>query len=129
MAKSYLVDSNVIIDYLSKKFSGSAERKLDNIFNELFHFSIISRMEVLGFNAPDKVLEDVADFLLKGNMHYVTDQVSDQTIAIRRIHPKLKLPDAIVAATALVHSGGLLTRNTVDFKNILNLTVVNPWDF
>ena len=129
MAKSYLIDSNVIIDYLSKKFSGSAERKLDSIFNELFHFSIISRMEVLGFSAPDKVLEDVADFLSKGKMCYITDQVSDQTIAIRRINLKLKLPDAIIAATALAHSCSLLTRNMVDFKNIPDLKVVNPWDF
>lgn len=45
------MDSNVLIDYASGKFSGAAELKLDGIFNESFHYSILSRMEVLGYNA------------------------------------------------------------------------------
>jgi hypothetical protein len=47
--------------------------------------------------------------------------VADQSVSIRRAsliagQKKLRLPDAIILATAIVHSGVLLTRNTKDFK-------------
>jgi predicted nucleic acid-binding protein len=41
---------------------------------------------------------------------------------------RIKLPDAIIAATALSSNLTLLTRNVSDFKHIQGLTVVNPWD-
>jgi predicted nucleic acid-binding protein len=40
---------------------------------------------------------------------------------------KIKLPDAIIAATTLVHNLTLLTRNENDFKNIPKLIFMNPW--
>jgi len=41
----------------------------------------------------------------------------------------MKLPDAIIAATALVYDLTLVTRNVADFKNIDRLKLVNPWDY
>lgn len=52
---------------------------------------------------------------------------ANQTILIRRQY-KIKLPDAIIAATALVHNLILVTRNTSDFKNIPELQLINPWE-
>ncbi|HEY5405509.1 MAG TPA: PIN domain-containing protein [Ginsengibacter sp.] len=40
----------------------------------------------------------------------------------------IKLPDAIIAATALVNDITLTTRNISDFKNIPGLKIVNPWE-
>ncbi|MBS1751893.1 MAG: hypothetical protein JST63_18485 [Bacteroidetes bacterium] len=40
----------------------------------------------------------------------------------------IKLPDAIIAATALSYELILITRNTIDFKNINNLKLINPWE-
>jgi len=40
----------------------------------------------------------------------------------------VKLPDAIIAATALVHGLPLLTRNTTDFSALPGLTLLNPHD-
>jgi predicted nucleic acid-binding protein len=39
---------------------------------------------------------------------------------------KIKLGDAIIAATAIVYSLTLVTRNVDDFNNIKNLVVKNP---
>ena len=50
-----------------------------------------------------------------------------RTIALRKLL-KIKLPDAVIAATAIVHDLTLITRNTDDFKNIPGLTVLNPHD-
>ena len=48
-------------------------------------------------------------------------------IEIRKQH-QLKLPDAIIAATALVFDLILLTRNIDDFKRISTLKIANPWE-
>lgn len=47
------------------------------------------------------------------------------TIAIREIY-KIKLPDAIITATALVYNLTLITRNISDFQNIESLKIINP---
>jgi predicted nucleic acid-binding protein len=50
-----------------------------------------------------------------------------KTAEIRKFS-RMKLPDAIIAATALVYGLTLVTRNVADFKNIDGLKLVNPWD-
>lgn len=62
MAVTYLMDSNVLIDYTSNQFSGSTEKILDSIFDAGFHFSIISKIEVLGFKTSEEVLSELDEF-------------------------------------------------------------------
>lgn len=50
-----------------------------------------------------------------------------KTIDIRQ-QLRIKTPDAIIAANALIHNLQLLTRNSSDFKNISGLTTLNPFD-
>ncbi len=57
MAASYLIDSNVLIDYIGGNFNKEIEQRLDGILDEGFSYSIISRLEVLGFQAPMEVLQ------------------------------------------------------------------------
>lgn len=47
---------------------------------------------------------------------YLTDSVRDETIRLRR-KTKLKLPDAIIVASALIHDAILLT-NDKNFSTI-----------
>jgi predicted nucleic acid-binding protein len=56
----------------------------------------------------------------------LTDDIVQQVIAIRQ-KKKIKLPDAIIAATAMEHSAVLITRNTKDF-NSLAFKTINPFD-
>ena len=127
MGLNYLMDTNVIIDYTGKRFTGPPEVELDAVFNDVFYYSVISRIETLGFNADAVILQGLQDFLDLGHQYYVTDDIASQTILIRRYLPKLKTPDAIIAATALVYKHTLLSRNLADFKNIPALTVVDPY--
>jgi len=55
----------------------------------------------------------------------LTNNVVETCINIRKKH-KTKLPDAIIAATALVYDLTIISRNTSDFKNIDGLTVIDP---
>jgi hypothetical protein len=45
-----------------------------------------------------------------------------------RQQKRIKLPDAIIAATAMEYSSVLVTRNTKDF-NSLDLEAFNPFDY
>jgi predicted nucleic acid-binding protein len=57
----------------------------------------------------------------------LNDKVVNKTIELRRKHKK-KLPDTIIATTAIVHGLTLATRNVTDFKSIENLPILNPWN-
>lgn len=48
----YLVDSNVLIDYVAQRFMQAQLLKLDAIFDAELNVSIITKIETLGFNAP-----------------------------------------------------------------------------
>jgi predicted nucleic acid-binding protein len=48
-----------------------------------------------------------------------------RTIEIRKAY-RIKLPDAIIAATALVNDYTLVSRNLGDFEKIEGLTVIDP---
>ncbi|MBX2897019.1 MAG: type II toxin-antitoxin system VapC family toxin [Cyclobacteriaceae bacterium] len=126
MERSYLMDSNVLIDYISHQFASSTEQTLDTIFDNSFHYSVISRLEVLGYNGNTESLRQIEEFLHTGKMYSLTREIEDQTILIRRASPKIKLPDAIIAATAINHNLVLLFRNLSDFKEIANLQLENP---
>lgn len=56
----------------------------------------------------------------------LNEDIIKATISIRKEH-KIKTPDAIIAATAVVFGYTLITRNTKDFKRINNLKIINPF--
>ncbi len=92
-------------------------------------FSSISRLEVLGF--PNMTVTEesaLLAILAQFNEIPVSSHVIDRAIQLRR-QVKLKVPDAIIAATALVQNAALITRNTADFKHVSVLTVLDPASF
>ena len=128
MGMNMLVDSNVIIDYVSNRIPEKIAKDLDIYFNRNFSVSIISKMEVLGFNTLDYELEQLESFIKFSSIIYIDVDVANKTIEIRRIK-RIKLPDAIIAATALVRNCILLSHNTTDFKKIEGLQVLDPYSF
>ena len=123
----YLLDTNTVIDYLNVAFPNTAMQRLDIIIDNESIISVITKMETLGFNF--KAIEElnVMEAFIGGSVILNIDNgIVDKTIEIRKIR-KLKLPDAVIAATALVYSLTLLSRNLADFKNINGLTVIDPY--
>jgi len=61
------------------------------------------------------------------NSYDLENPIKLQTVEIRKEH-NIKLPDSIIAATALVFNMELITRNEKDFQNIVELKIVNPFE-
>jgi predicted nucleic acid-binding protein len=121
----YLIDTNVIIDYLGQKIPLSGMDFMNTIIDNIPNVSVITKIEVLGFNAPAEHYQLLTDFMNDATVIELTNKVVDTTIEIRKNY-KTKLPDAVIAATALVYDLTIISRNVSDFKNIQNLKVINP---
>lgn len=52
------------------------------------------------------------------NIINISQDIAERSVALRQEY-KLKLPDAIILATAQLHRLELITRNTKDFAGIL----------
>ncbi len=119
---SALLDSNIII-YLSKK---ELPFTFFDKFDEL-HISVISYMEVLGFKFRSNEEEDFVKELIElFEVQFIDQNVAEKVIEIRKQN-RIKLPDAIIAATAAVDNLCLVTRNIEDFQNI-DIKILNPFD-
>jgi predicted nucleic acid-binding protein len=124
MGKRYLIDSNTLIEYTGKLLPPAGHDAVSTIINEEFNISFISKIEVLGNNLADDALQS---FIRIAVLFEINNDIIEQTITLRKKF-KIKVPDAIIAATALVYNLTLITRNVDDFKNIPDLDVLNPWD-
>lgn len=121
----YLIDTNVVIDYLGKKIPVSSMDFMNRVIDDYPILSIITKIELLSFNAPKEHYELLNDFMNDANVIDLASNVVDVCIEIRKAY-KIKLPDAIIAATAIVYGLTLITRNTSDFKNINGLKTIDP---
>ncbi len=123
MEQKYLIDTNCAIDYLNNMLPESGA---DLIEDTLLQISIISRMELLGWpNAKPGDVVVLQGFIDASTVFNPDEPTVLKAIELRRNH-RIKLPDAIIAATAIVHGLILLTRNTSDFKEIQDLKLFNP---
>jgi predicted nucleic acid-binding protein len=127
MAKGYLIDSNVIIAYLDNKLPQHGMQFVSSAVDNIPNISVITQIEVLRFNAPEHIYTVLEAFIDESTIFELNDVVVNNTISICKSH-RIKLPDAIIAATAISHNLTLLTRNVSDFKKIGGLDLVNPWD-
>ena len=117
-----LIDSNVIID-AAKPNSGSIAGFIEKYAPAV---SIITKIEVLGYhNLRDDEIQILNDFFAVAHVIPIDDQIADSAIELRQAR-RVKLGDALIAATALVHSLSLATRDTKDFDWIPGLTLIDP---
>lgn len=104
LIKRYLLDTNAIIYLVSG-------RLVLPLPNGKYSVSIITEIELLSFSGLSVEEEQkIRDLLLLLDRVHLTDAVRDETISLRREN-RLKLPDAIIAASALIHDAVLLTND------------------
>lgn len=127
-ATAYLIDSNAIIQFLDESLPEKAIDWLEQIIdNEDYVISVINEIEVLSFGERPQALAVAKRFVQSSTVTQLTSDIIAKTIEVRQ-RVNLKLPDAIIAATALVHDLIVITRNTKDFKRVPELNVIDPYD-
>jgi predicted nucleic acid-binding protein len=120
---NYLLDTNFVINYFKGIFSDDADKFTDSVINDLTYVSVITRMELLSLQSlKPKDEEVIKEFIFDSTVFSLEENIITKTILLRRTN-KIKLPDAIIAATAIVHNLQLITHNLKDFKNIPELIV------
>jgi predicted nucleic acid-binding protein len=123
----WLLDTNVLIDAFAgrsdtvRAITGARTATL-----EWIGYSAVTRLEVLGFpglTAADEL--GLRNLLAQFSEAPIDAAVIERAIEIRK-SVRIKIPDALVAATALIYEAHSVTRNTVDFKNIHGIFVLDP---
>lgn len=89
--------------------------------------SIITQIEVFSKKGlQPQEIEGIEQFINTATVYSVNKTIALKTIDIR-LNNKIKLPDAIIAATAICYDLILITRNTSDFKTINGLEIIDPY--
>ena len=118
-----LLDSNIVI-YLRDPILG--EKIVGLLQNQRLDTCNIVVAEVLGFNGlENKDARYFVDLFDSMKNHLFNEEVTQKVIDIRR-NTSLQLPDAIIAATAIVNKLTLWTHNTEDFKAVRDLKPFDP---
>ncbi|CAK0748859.1 putative nucleic acid-binding protein, contains PIN domain [Gammaproteobacteria bacterium] len=113
MAMNYLLDTNILIDIHAGRiaFGPSVGH---------YTYSVISEIELLSWPAIKPVQEQELRYLLGHLQRVEVDAVVRETAIRLRRQYRLKLPDAIIAASAVVNNAVLLTND----QQLLALPVV-----
>lgn len=123
MSGNILLDTNIII-YLSQK-----TLSLEKVFetNAIYAISVISKMELLGYEFKNKLEEQFLNEIIDSLVIIpLTEDIVTLTIALKK-QSKMKLPDAIIYATAQKLNAKFLTNNVSDFEKIIGtVEIINP---
>jgi predicted nucleic acid-binding protein len=104
-----LFDTNILIDHLN-----AVPQARDEIARfESRAISIVTWMEVM-VGATAEVAEATRRFLEGFEIIALDDAIAARAVALRRAH-RIKLPDAVIWATAQATGRLLVTRNVKDF--------------
>ncbi|MBT9548935.1 MAG: PIN domain-containing protein [Candidatus Sericytochromatia bacterium] len=118
-----LFDSNALI------YASQGKLDLSTYLHHYSHWgiSLITYMEVLGYpfqNSDEEKL--IREILQSFEILPITQTIADQVIQLRK-RIKIKLPDAIIWATAYTEQHDLITYNAKDFSKLEpTITVVVP---
>ncbi len=124
---SKVLDTNILIYHLSDGLEDNAEQSLVKAFESNSYISVITRIELLGWSKhTDESLRDAEELLENLKEQSLNEEIVKRCIQLRQI-TSLKMPDAIIAATALYLELPLITRNSKDFEKAPNLQLFNPF--
>ncbi len=128
LTQGFLLDSDILIYHANGRLDPRTERFLFGLLRQPVYMSVISRMEVLGWRGhTDQSWQMMNDLLETLEEIGLDEEVVRKTIHIRRT-VRIKLPDAIIASSALARRLTLVTRNLGDFCLVPGLTVVDPFN-
>jgi predicted nucleic acid-binding protein len=130
MGERYIIDTSAVIKYLNNSLQQPAINFLDVVLDDEANLSFVTKIELLCWNpvATEDLLV-VQEFTGKANIYFVNNSLIDIAIKIRQA-TKIKLPDALIAATAIHYNFTLVADNDRDFDKVISLGIglkyINP---
>ena len=113
MGKEYLIDTNTVVFYFDNKLPHRVNAIIEN---GAINISVITRMELMSWSGATKPQVDVIkEFIKKAVVHNLEEAVILKAIEIRK-KKRMKLPDAIIAATAITRDIILVTNDGTNSK-------------
>lgn len=126
MEERYLIDTSAVIKFLNATLPVSGLELLDDIVDNEAIISLITEIELRVWKPANSDDKEIYETFIRGSLILDIDrEVVNETIAIRSKY-RLKLPDAFIAATAIVHNLTLIADNDKDFSKVLELKYLNP---
>ncbi len=126
MTTRCLIDTNVLIDYLDSNASPGLIANVEQALVMGSVVSVITTTELPGWRGHSAQSRQDAENQLKsmGEIGLLRPVVTE--VIKLRSRLGVKLPDAIIAASALTEGLPLMTSNTDDFSSITGLTLIDP---
>ncbi len=122
------MDTNAVIDLIDGTLPANAADWLDKAMSQQAPcMSVITRIELFSKAVNAATTAQLTGFVRFADVIGLDEPIIQQTMRLRQ-QRRLKLPDAVIAATALARGLTLITRNVSDFKGIPGLAVLNPHD-
>lgn len=112
---NWLLDTNIVLYFLGGRLT-------QPLPDGTYHVSIITEIELLSYpELDDQAERQIRSFLNAINVVGLTHAIKDTAIVLRR-RLRLKVPDAIIAASAIIVNAELLTNDggllsITDFKS------------
>ncbi len=126
MDERYLIDSSAVIKYLNETLPVEAIRFMDELVEQECVISFVSEIELQVWQPPNSSdLAIYAAFVAGSTILGISSPLISEAIRIRRTYT-IKLPDALIAATAIVNDRTLIADNDKDFTKITTLNYLNP---
>lgn len=120
-----LFDSSAVILYFNDALSSDALTMMEQATDQgTGAISVVTRAEVLAWpQHTAKSLQEAIVGMASFAQLSVDATTADEAARIRR-ECNLKLPDALIAATAILHNVPVVTANARDFERVGQLQVV-----
>lgn len=126
-ANEYLIDTNILI-YHTSGSQVTTDFITNLIANHSFNISILTKIEFLGWDRhTPEGFEKCKKLVETATSYPVDESTANKAIDLKR-GKKIKLADAVIAATAILNNLKLVTKNVDDFKMIEGLEVVNIFE-
>ena len=120
----YLIDSNIISDFFADNLEEPFLNFLDTNLEKSPTYSVISQIELLSWKTTPEIEKSLVQFFETAQVIDLRKDIANACVGIRRAY-SIKIPDAIIAATALCEDLILVTKNIKDFTKIKGLRIYN----
>ena len=126
MPQQIILDTDILID-VSRAISTAVNRLITETQTATLAISVVTYMELVVGCRNQSELQTLEHFLQRFELIKLSERISDEALNLirtYRLSHGLLIPDALIAATAIVTQSHLLSKNQKDYRFISNLTLL-----